>query len=100
MFFSSTPAVSTDEAKIETLLTRSVEEIIPGVESLKKLLHSGRQLRIKLGIDPTSPNLHIGRAVTILKLKDFQDLGHKIVFIIGDATGVVGDTSDKESERP
>lgn len=100
MFWSGKPTVSTDEKKIDELLTRSVVEILPTRDGLKKLLMSGKQLRIKLGIDPTSPNLHIGRAVTILKLKDFQDLGHKIVFIIGDATGVVGDTSDKESERP
>ncbi len=100
MFFKTRPSVSTDVEKIETLLTRSVAEIIPGKESLRKLLLSGKRLRIKLGIDPTSPNLHIGRAVPLLKLRDFQNLGHKVVFIIGDATGVVGDTSDKESERP
>lgn len=101
MFFKTKAALpSFDEEKIQTLITRSVAEIIPGVDSLKKLLLSGKKLRIKLGIDPTSPHLHIGRAVTLLKLKDFQNLGHKVVFIIGDATGVVGDTSDKESERP
>ena len=65
----------------------------------KKLL-SGKKLRVKLGIDPTSPNIHIGRSIPLLKLRDFQELGHQIVFIIGDFTGVVGDTSDKESERP
>lgn len=100
MFFKAHTKVNTDPTLIETLLTRSVSEIIPGEESLKKLLMSGKQLRIKLGIDPTSPNLHIGRAVPLLKLRDFQNLGHTVVFIIGDATGVVGDTSDKESERP
>jgi tyrosyl-tRNA synthetase len=101
MFFKPKHAtVSTDEGKIETLLTRSVAEIITSVDSLKKLLLSGRQLTVKLGIDPTSPYLHIGRAVTLLKLRDFQSLGHKVIFIIGDATGVVGDTSDKEAERP
>ncbi len=100
MFFRSKAPVSTDLQKIETLLTRSVVEVIPGSESLRKLLLSGKRLRIKLGIDPTSPNLHIGRAVPLLKLRDFQNLGHMVVFIIGDATGVVGDTSDKESERP
>ena len=57
-------------------------------------------MRIKFGIDPTSPALHIGRAVILLKLKDFQDLGHIVVIIVGDTTGVIGDTSDKESERP
>lgn len=85
--------------KIKELLTRGVEEVID-FENLEKKLKSGRELRIKLGIDPTSPNIHIGRAVPLLKLRDFQELGHKIVFIIGDFTGVIGDTSDKESERP
>lgn len=91
--------VNTDEIKIEEILTRGVSEIVDR-EHLKKRLLSGKRLRIKLGIDPTSPNLHIGRAVSLLKLKDFQDLGHIIVLIIGDVTGVIGDTSDKESERP
>jgi len=87
------------EGKIEEVLTRGVSEIIDR-ENLKKRLLGGEKLRIKLGIDPTSPNLHIGRAVTLLKMKDLQDLGHQVVLIIGDTTGVIGDTSDKESERP
>lgn len=91
--------INIDQQKIEEILTRGVEEVIEK-ESLKKKLQSGKQLRIKLGIDPTSPNLHIGRAVQLLKLRDFQELGHKIVFIVGDFTGVIGDTSDKDSERP
>ncbi len=88
-----------NQEAIESLLTRGVEEIIDR-ESLEKKLRSGKQLRVKLGIDPTSPNIHLGRSVPLRKLKDFQDLGHKIVFIIGDFTGVIGDTSDKDSERP
>jgi tyrosyl-tRNA synthetase len=91
--------ISTDRAKIEELLTRGVAEIIHR-ESLQKKLESGQQLRIKLGIDPTSEDLHIGRAIPLLKLRDFQELGHQIVFIVGDFTGVIGDTSDKDSERP
>ncbi|RJQ35363.1 tyrosine--tRNA ligase [Candidatus Parcubacteria bacterium] len=87
------------EEKIEELLTRGVSEIID-VDNLKKKLKLGKKLRIKLGIDPTSPNIHLGRLVPLLKLRDFQDLGHKIVFIVGDFTGTIGDTSDKESERP
>ncbi len=80
-------------------MERGVEEIIDKKNLEKKLL-SGKKLRVKLGIDPTSPNIHIGRSIPLLKLKDFQDLGHKVVFIVGDFTGVIGDTSDKESERP
>ena len=84
---------------IDEILTRGVEEVIEK-ESLEKKLKSGKKLRIKLGIDPTSPNLHLGRTVPILKLQDFQKAGHKIVLIIGYFTGLIGDTSDKEAERP
>lgn len=87
------------ERQIEELLTRGVEEIIDR-SNLEKKLKSGKQLRIKLGIDPTSPNIHLGRSIPLLKLRDFQKLGHKIILIIGDFTGLIGDTSDKESERP
>ncbi len=92
-------AVSTDPHKIDEVLTRAVEEVIDK-EDLRRQLSSGKVLRIKLGIDPTSPHLHLGRSIPLLKLRDFQNLGHSVVFIVGDATGVVGDTSDKESERP
>ena len=98
VMFGGKPVI-TDEKRIDELLSRGVAEVIHK-ESLKKKLMSGKRLRVKLGIDPTSPNLHIGRSIPLLKLKDFQDLGHQVVFIIGDATGVIGDTSDKESERP
>ena len=85
--------------KIDEILSRGVSEVID-YNHLKEKLLSGKKLRIKLGIDPTSPNLHLGRSVALLKLRDLQELGHQIVFIIGDFTGVIGDTSDKESERP
>ncbi len=91
--------INTDERLIEELLSRGVEEVIDRAD-LEKALRSGKQLRIKLGIDPTSPNVHLGRAIQILKLKDFQDLGHKAVLIVGDFTGLIGDTSDKDAERP
>ncbi len=91
--------VNTDRVKIDALLTRGVSTIIHE-ESLRAKLLSGRKLRIKLGIDPTSPHIHLGRTIPLLKLKDFEELGHQIVFIVGDFTGVIGDTSDKESERP
>ncbi|MEI6553305.1 MAG: hypothetical protein WCO09_01945, partial [bacterium] len=86
-------------AQITELLTRGVEEVISR-EDLEKKLKAGEKLRIKLGIDPTSPNIHLGRSIPLLKLRDFQKLGHQIVFIIGDFTGLIGDTSDKDSERP
>ncbi len=85
--------------QIEELLTRGVDEVIHK-EHLEQALKGKRKLRVKLGIDPTSPNIHIGRAVVLWKLRQFQELGHKVVFIVGDFTGLIGDTSDKESERP
>lgn len=88
-----------DNKKIDELLTRGVEEAIDARE-LRRSLLSGKQLRVKLGIDPTSPHLHLGRSIPLLKLRDFQEMGHKIIFIVGDFTGIIGDTSDKESERP
>lgn len=91
--------IITDPEKIAHVLTRGVEEVIE-YKDLEEKLKSGKELRIKLGIDPTSPNLHLGRTVPLLKLRDFQELGHKIVFLIGNMTGGIGDTSDKESERP
>jgi tyrosyl-tRNA synthetase len=91
--------VTTDDAKIEELLTRGVEDIIVKDE-LKKELLSGRQLRIKFGIDPTGPKIHIGRAIPLRKLREFQKLGHQIVLIVGDFTAQVGDASDKSEKRP
>lgn len=91
--------VITDEKKIDELLTRGVQEVIHR-DHLRAALLSGKRLRVKLGNDPTSPNIHIGRATLLWKLRAFQDLGHTAVFIVGDFTGIIGDTSDKESERP
>ncbi len=88
----------TNPQKIEEILTRGVEEIFER-EGLLKKLQSGKQLRIKLGIDPTGPNIHIGRAFQFWKLRDFQDLGHKIILIIGDFTAQIGDASDKQAMR-
>lgn len=91
--------IITDEQKIEELLTRGTEEIFVK-EHLKDALLSGKQLRIKFGIDPTSSSIHLGRAVALRKLRDFQNLGHKIVLIIGDFTAKIGDPSDKLQKRP
>ena len=91
--------VITDPQKIEELLLRGVEDIFIK-EHLHTELLSGRQLRIKLGIDPTGPKIHIGRAIALRKLKAFQDLGHQIVLIVGDFTAKIGDPSDKLEKRP
>jgi tyrosyl-tRNA synthetase len=91
--------IDTNKDKINEILTRNVEDVFV-LESLRKKLESGKQLRIKLGFDPTGSNIHIGRATVLHKLRDFQDLGHKIVFIVGDFTARVGDPSDKLEKRP
>ena len=84
---------------IHNLLTKWVARIIDG-DHLRDALASGKKLKIKLGIDPSGTIIHLGHMVPILKLKQFQELGHEIIIIIGDATGMVGDASDKDSERP
>lgn len=86
--------------KIEELLTRGIANIIPDKKELKKILHSGKKLNIYLGIDPTSPHIHLGHALPLRKLQKFSELGHNTTLLIGDFTALVGDTSDKESERP
>jgi len=90
--------INTNSKKIREVLERGVEQVINENNLLKKL-KSGKKLRIKLGVDPTGPRMHIGRAIQLWKLRAFQDLGHQIVFIVGDFTGKIGDASDKESIR-
>lgn len=85
---------------IEELLTRGVANIIPGKEALRKQLESGKKLNIYLGIDPTSTKIHLGHAVQLRKLNAFAQLGHNVKFLIGDFTSLIGDTSDKDTERP
>lgn len=101
MFNFSKPKeiINTDPQKIDEILSRGTEEIFVK-EHLREVLLSGKQLRIKFGIDPTGPAIHLGRAVVLRKLKAFQDLGHKIVLIIGDFTAKIGDPSDKLEKRP
>ncbi|MFH1956050.1 MAG: tyrosine--tRNA ligase [Patescibacteria group bacterium] len=84
-------------ASIEQVLTRGVKKIIER-ESLEKKLKSGKILTIKHGVDPTTPDLHLGYAVVYRKLRQFQDLGHKVIFLIGDFTGRFGDPTGKSEE--
>lgn len=90
--------VITDQNKIEELLNRGVEEVIIK-EDLRKKLESGRQLRVKFGIDPTGSDLHLGHLVVLKKLRQFQDLGHQVIFLIGDATAMIGDPSGRSETR-
>lgn len=80
-------------------ITRGAQEIIP-LDELRKKLESGRQLLVKLGMDPTAPDIHLGHTVILNKLRTFQDLGHKVALIIGDFTALVGDPSGKNATRP
>ena len=80
-------------------IRRGCDELIVE-EELRKKLASGRKLRIKLGLDPTAPDLHLGHTVVINKLRDFQKLGHQVQFLIGDFTGMIGDPSGKNQTRP
>lgn len=91
--------VDTDKQKIEELLTRGVENIYPKKEFLEAHLKEGKQLTLYTGYDPTAPTLHIGHGITMMKLRQFQDLGHKIIMLIGDFTGMIGDPTDKGAAR-
>lgn len=81
------------------IIRRGAEELIVE-EDLVKKLESGKRLRIKAGFDPTAPDLHLGHTVLINKLKQFQDLGHEVLFLIGDFTGMIGDPTGKSATRP
>ena len=80
------------------IIERGTDEILP-LDELKKKLQKNKPLRIKLGMDPTAPDLHLGHTVVINKLKQLQDLGHEIIFLIGDFTGMIGDPSGKNVTR-
>ena len=90
--------IDTDSKKIEEIMTRGVETIYPNKEELEKVLLSGKKLRIYNGIDPTG-KLHIGHSVVLLKLRQFQDLGHEIIILIGGFTATIGDPTDKKATR-
>jgi len=85
--------------QIDELLTRGVDKIYPSKEALEKVLRSGKKLRLYQGFDPSGPNLHIGHMVGIKKLRAWQDLGHEVIFLIGDGTGQAGDPSGKTRAR-
>ena len=88
---------SIDEAL--AIIKRGIDELIPE-EDLVAKLKEGRPLRVKAGFDPTAPDLHLGHTVLINKLRQFQDLGHEVIFLIGDFTGMIGDPTGKSATRP
>lgn len=88
-----------NEEKINEILTRGTEDVFVK-DHLEEALKSGKKLRVKHGIDPTGPAIHLGRASTLRKVKAFQDAGHHIVLVVGDFTARIGDPSDKLEKRP
>lgn len=88
-----------DVASALALIKRGADEILIEAELVEKL-KSGRPLRVKAGFDPTAPDLHFGHTVLINKLRHFQELGHQVMFLIGDFTGMIGDPSGKNTTRP
>ncbi len=83
---------------IDQLLSRGVQDIVPK-KGLQEKLHKGDKLKVYLGFDPTSTNIHIGNAVPLRKLRDFQNAGHEVIFLVGSFTALIGDTSDKDAMR-
>jgi tyrosyl-tRNA synthetase len=91
--------VITDKKKIDELLTRGVDKIYPSKESLEQVLLSGKKLKLYQGFDPTGDRLHIGHMVGLRKHRQWQDLGHEVIFLIGDGTGEAGDPTGKKKTR-
>ena len=100
----ATPLSVTDRVHEALAVTlRGSEELIPQEDWVKKLVRSdatGTPLRIKLGLDPTAPDIHIGHTVVLNKMRQLQDLGHTVIFLIGDFTTLIGDPSGRNSTRP
>lgn len=86
--------------EIDELLTRGVDDILPSRKKLEDILRSGKKLKIYQGFDPSTPKLHIGHMVGLLKLADWQRLGHKVIFLIGDFTTLIGDPTGRKETRP
>ncbi len=91
--------VITDEKLVDEILSRGVERVYPNREELKKKLMSGDRIRLYCGFDPSAASLHVGNAILISKLGQFQKLGHEVIFLIGGFTGMIGDPTDKMAAR-
>jgi tyrosyl-tRNA synthetase len=97
------PALSDHVREALAVTLRGCEELLPQADWVKKLVRaeaSGQPLRIKLGLDPTAPDIHIGHTVVLNKLRQLQDLGHTVIFLIGDFTSMIGDPSGRNATRP
>src|SRR3989339_811561 len=91
--------IITDKQKIDELLEKGVEKIYPSKDEFRKRLLKGERIRLYCGYDPTASSLHIGNAITINKLAQFQALGHEVIFLVGSFTATIGDPTDKASAR-
>lgn len=98
VYYDGLKSVEAEAATIREALRRGVDEVLPGPRNLEKEMEN-RRIKLYLGIDPTSPDLHIGHTVPLRKLRQFQDLGHEVVLLFGTFTGMIGDPSDKSAAR-
>lgn len=96
---ASAEALSPDIVNALAIIKRGADELLIEQELIAKL-KTGKPLRVKAGFDPTAPDLHLGHTVLINKLRQLQDLGHQILFLIGDFTGMIGDPTGKSTTRP
>lgn len=97
--FKGKPNVSTDDTAISEVLGRGVENVFPNAESVKSVLKKGKPFTLYLGVDPTGPAMHLGHVIPLRKLGAFQKLGHKVIFLVGDFTAMIGDPTDKGAAR-
>src|SRR3970040_1715366 len=91
-------SLASDTDKINEVLTRGVDTLLPDKERLMRLMNE-KQITLYQGFDPSMPSIHLGNLVGVMKLRQFQKLGHKVIFLIGDFTGMIGDPSDKLATR-
>lgn len=90
---------ASDKEQLHQLLTRGVEAVYPNSEALRSALEGGKKMRVYVGVDPTGPALHIGHALQLKKLREFQDFGHEVILLIGSFTAMIGDPTDKLAAR-
>lgn len=98
-FMAKKSAIQTDQKAIEHFLTRSVENVYPTKEKLGELLASGKRITVYTGVDPTGPTLHMGHLIWLKKLAELQQMGHRVIMLIGDFTAMIGDPTDKGAAR-
>ncbi len=93
------PTPIVDPQKLDWFLNHGIEEVLPSKEALREKLLRGDRIRVYLGVDPSGPTMHIGHAITVQKLAELQELGHEVILLLGDFTGMIGDPTDKLATR-